>query len=482
MKKTFCRIAGLLLCLCLLVGMLAWLTRVTRLNDEICCYEDFMQNSRTYDVLFFGNSHMWNAVYPMELWAEQGLSSYNLSYSDARMGSTYWIIRSALEKVSPRVIVVDCYLLEDPETVVLPFFQSAYAYFPLSAVKIRAAFDMCPPAERSLDETFSLIWSFSQFHSRWPELRAADFAPAQETGRGAFPLVNVARPASACVTEDALVLDESYPNVPYLRRIAELCRERDIRLVLTVLPFPATREEAMAAGGLADLARELDVAYLNLLDAGLVDFQTDLYDSSSHLNVSGARKITAYLGSYLRLNCALPDHRGDPAFEAWDKDYLVWRQEADARLENQKVLQRSLMLLSDPHYASVIRIAPGSPLFADAQTGPLLRNLCGGAELPGFDEAAASGQSYLLLANRSQDLVLEAVGTDTLTTPLGELRVEPGRSLLLLGEERFSLCAEGDVSSSDAMCFVFSADMDPLPASSHAFALTAEGIYERCDY
>ena len=482
MKKTFCRIMGLLLTLCLLVGMLSYLTRVTRLNDEICCYDDYVRHPRNYDVFFLGNSHMLNGVYPMELWAESGIASYNMAYSAALMGGLYWVLRCTPAYTIPKVIVLDTFLINNEDPVSLPYFQEAMACLPFSLNKVRAAYDLCPPGEYSAEDRAALIWSFTQFHSRWPELTAADFSAKSASPFGTYPLVNVANPAKVISTADAFKLDDHYPNVLYLRRIAELCREKNIRLVLTTLPFPANRDEAMAANGVAVLAQELGVEYLNMLDLDLVDFQTDLFDSSSHLNVSGALKATRFLGEYLREECGLPDHRGDPVYAAWDTDYLLWRQELTQKLEEQRVLQRSLMLLSDPNYASVIRLAPGSPLFQDVQAKPLLENLCGGAALPGFDEAAAAGQSYLLLSNQSLGIVAEAVGSDVMDTPLGTLRVEPERSRLALEDKTCSLSAEGDQSASDAMCFVFTADLDPLPACSHAFALTGEGVYERSDY
>ncbi len=483
MKKTFCRIVGLLLCLCLLAGTLSYLGELTRLKGETNLYETFVEKPREYDVLFFGNSHMWDGVLPMELWAKTGIRSYNMSYSAALMGGLYWVIRCSLERASPEVIVLDTYLIANDDPVMLPYFEDAMASLPFSFNKVRAAFDLCPPGKYTAEDQAAVVWGFSKFHSRWPELTAQDFSPPARSGYGSYALVNVAPPSEYVPTDEALPLDDSYPNVPYLRRIAALCRERNVRLVLTMLPYPANHEEAMAANGVAILAEELGVEYLNMLDMGLVDLRTDLFDSSSHLNVSGAMKVTRFLGTYLRDVCGLPDRRDDPACAAWHEDHLLWRKEADARLEEQRVLQRTLMLLSDPNYAAVIRIAPGSPLLADPLTKPLLQNLCGGAELPGFDEAAAVGQAYLLLANRGEGLVIEAAGSDILDgTPWGDLCVEPEVSRMTLGGDIFTLSAEGNVSDSDCMCFVFTAGMEPLPACSHAFALTPENVYERCDY
>ncbi|MBO5497727.1 MAG: hypothetical protein J5967_10030 [Oscillospiraceae bacterium] len=478
MKKTFCRIAGLLLTLCLLSGILSWLTWISYSKDYTSRYEAFNATDRQYDVLFFGNSHMWDGLFPMELWEEYGITSYNLAFSAALMAPLYWIMQLSLDRAAPKVIVLDCYLLSNRSTILLPYLQNAMAAFPFSAKKVRAAFDLCPPGEYDFDDTFSLIWSFSQFHNRWPELTAADICPVLETSYGAYPLVNVEPPGALFKTEEALLLDDSYPNVVYLRRIAELCEERGIRLVLTTLPFPANEEEAMTANGVEALARELGVDYLNLLGSDIVDFETDMFDSISHLNWSGALKVSSWLGHWLRDNCALSDHRTDAAYSVWHEDYQRWRQESDARVGEQRVLSRTLMLLSDPQYASVIRLAPGSPFFADPQAAALLRNLSGGAVLPGFDEAAASGQSYLLLVNRREGIVLESVGSDSLPdTPFGAVRLASERAGLTLGETSCELTDGGD-----ALCFVFTADMESLPACSHAFALTAEGIWERCDY
>ena len=481
MKKTFCRVMGLLLTLCLLVGMLAGVNELTRLKNMSNLFDNFTDTKREYDVLLFGSSHMWDGVYPMELWAETGIASYNMAYTAARLGGVYWVIRCALEHAAPKVIILDPFLIEKETPVNLAIFQDAMAALPFSLNKIRAAYDLCPPGTGTAEERAAVVWGFSKFHSRWPDLMSADFTHSENPYYGAFPLVNVAPPHEAEPTDEALALDDSYPNVPYLRRIAELCREKNIRLVLTAIPYPANREETMAVNGVAVLAQELGVEYLNALDMDLINFRTDFFDNE-HLNVSGGLKYTAYLGNWLRENTELPDHRGDPAYAQWEADYLWWKQEKASWVETQRELPLTLMLLSDPDYASVIRISPGSSLFEEEKTRPLLKNLCGGAALPGFEEAAASGKSYLLLVNRSRGMALESVGTDTLNTPLGMILVEPARSQLTLGEEPCSLSAEGDQSDSDAMCFVFTSDMEPLSACSHAFALSVDGVFARCDY
>lgn len=55
---------------------------LTKLSDPGYAYSknrDFIEHSDSYDVLFFGNSHMANGVFPMELWNDYGIVSYNLA-------------------------------------------------------------------------------------------------------------------------------------------------------------------------------------------------------------------------------------------------------------------------------------------------------------------------------------------------------------------------------------------------------------------
>ena len=43
-----------------------------------------------------------------------------------------------------------------------------------------------------------------------------------------------------------------------------------------------------------------------------MNWKKDTNDSGDHLNLSGSRRMTVYIGDYLRDNCELADHRPDP--------------------------------------------------------------------------------------------------------------------------------------------------------------------------
>ena len=118
-----------------------------------------------------------------------------------------------------------------------------------------------------------------------------------------------------------------------LKKITEICRERGISLVLFSAPSPANWT-MRRHNTVQDTAESLGLPYIdgNLLDLG-IDWDTDTYDRGDHLNYSGAAKVTAWLGDYLRREApGLTDRRGDPDYEIWDRDAAAFR----ARLEAQE--------------------------------------------------------------------------------------------------------------------------------------------------
>ena len=63
------------------------------------------------------------------------------------------------------------------------------------------------------------------------------------------------------------------------------------------------------------------MSYLNLNDTKTnvgINWETDCLDKGDHLNVSGAEKVSNALGTYLKEQYALPDHRGEKAYASWD--------------------------------------------------------------------------------------------------------------------------------------------------------------------
>ena len=62
-----------------------------------------------------------------------------------------------------------------------------------------------------------------------------------------------------------------------------------------------------------------------------IDPQHDTKDGQ-HLNYWGGVKFTSWLGSYLKENYALEDHRDDPGYKTYQDAYEIYRDYIDDKL------------------------------------------------------------------------------------------------------------------------------------------------------
>ncbi len=348
--------------LCLIV---VGLSRVFERKTSAQMYDAFFEAGENFDVLFLGTSHTSNGVLPLQLWQEQGIGSYNMAGHGNQLATTYWVLVNALDYTDPRVVVLDLsYLSENQKTSLVSVNQTHVSLdaIPFSWNKIRMVNDLFDTA----GEKAEFLADFIIYHDRWSELTAEDFHYQPLSYKGATPGYSVAVPQAAVKLDRSEVCGNDTVGVEYLRKILNLCKARDIDVVLTYLPFPASGDKQREANLGYEIADACEVPYLNFLDMDVVDYDTDCLDADSHLNLSGAVKVTRYLGEYLRENYDLPDRR-------CDAEYVSWQQEADKfaqsisglLLVDQTSPLTSLMLLAEPDIHAILTVSTDQSQWED---------------------------------------------------------------------------------------------------------------------
>ena len=293
------------------------------------------------DVVFIGSSQVYSAVSPMEMWKTQGVAGYCLSTSGQTAPSSYYYLLNCLRRQTPKVVAVDLLALFEKPAGKEFNNRSAVDNLPLSPEKLRLAGTLW--AEQQNGESFfSYLAPVLRYHGRWKELKDADFSLKrdydyargydmrygsrllQKVTREDFPMLTRAP------TEEEEPVEEAAAE--YYRRMADVCREKGIRLLLFRTPCAGTgweQDNAMRRFAQACGADFLDFNDPTVWDAMNFQCEEDMLDSM-HLNVRGTKKLSAFLGELLRRQYDLPDHRGEEAYAFWERDRTVYEAELRA--------------------------------------------------------------------------------------------------------------------------------------------------------
>ena len=146
-------------------------------------YQSFFEQEEDFDVLFIGNSHMKYSVFPMELWNDYGIVSYNMAVEAQVLPADYWQMKNVLDYTDPDLIVIDCYYLSETDKV-YSHMHTAFDSIPLSRTKIDAIIDLLDGEKTDLTY-LEFLWNYSLYHNRWNELGEKDFGRRDENTKGA---------------------------------------------------------------------------------------------------------------------------------------------------------------------------------------------------------------------------------------------------------------------------------------------------------
>lgn len=264
------------------------------------------ERKNSLDVLFIGDSLGICSFSPMQLWQEQGLTSFSACQTREIVQETYAMLKTAFETQSPQVVVL--------ETNV--FFRRNYM------VK-----ELVETAQTGVLQALPVF----MYHDIWKSVPAGNRYPREDfkgfkiyTEKKAYKRGSY---METCADEGK---EEISPVTSlYMERILKLCEEHGAKFLMVSAPSPdnysMAKHEVLQAYADAHGVTYVD---MNLLTDELgINWKKDSMDKGDHLNIRGAKKVTAYMGKVLTERFELPDHRGDAEFEDWDEEYKVYEKE-----------------------------------------------------------------------------------------------------------------------------------------------------------
>ena len=372
--SSFKRVVSVALLLALVLSGVAFWSRALRMNDGYYKNTPFIRDDREYDVLFFGTSHVVNSVFPMQLWKDFGLTSYNLAIHGGSIASSYWMLKTALDYQKPKIAVMDVLLTKSNYMQTdLPMAHAAMDPFPLTKTKLQAIWDIYDsPKDRA-----ELLFPLDVFHNRWKnldtEMLKRGFGDSQVTPeKGGESRIRVYPVEAPLVVSAEDAAQEQTEGLRYLEKFILLCQQEGITPVITYIPYRGAgdAEEQRYSNAAILLAQSLGAETVDLQHTDLMDDDTDWYDDGSHTNPLGAKKVTQALGDFLTARYDLPDHRdsGD-----WAEDYETYYAYQAENIQKTEDLWSLLCLLSVEDFTANVSVSPAYDM--DTVTRKLLDSL-----------------------------------------------------------------------------------------------------------
>ena len=316
-RNALLRVTQLALACALVVGTLALSSRIfVPKNNQ----KEFGQHDEaafgvlgepqdSLDVIFIGDSEAYCSFSPLQLWHEQGIASYVCATSAQRLPYTRTILKHALDRQHPSIVILETNCL----------FRHTSVEF---------------AASRALQDVFPVF----EYHDRWKTLRAEDFVAERQTTwtdpYSGFRLRTSVDSADANSAENYMRRGDKRANMGrvnrfYLEQLATLCHDHGAELVLVSAPsvknWSSARHDNVNA-----IADELGLAYIDLNDGEKrvkIDWSRDTLDKGDHLNLRGASKVTHAVGELLKGHFGLKGHAGDVAYLAWNEDFDRYERE-----------------------------------------------------------------------------------------------------------------------------------------------------------
>lgn len=331
-------------------------------STEVASKEYHKYERNKFDVIFLGPSTMKNAIYPMQLYNELGMASYNLAAGSQSLASTYYLAKEVIREQNPELIVVDC-------------FFSAYEQEYLSNEHLHYVTDMMCGWEKyeliqdivPLEYWSEFIFPMARYHDRWKDIEINDFMHTENYTYGAkihfssYPIENFN------IIEESVSLPVI--SEKYLKKIIDLCEENKVKLLLVTLPVDFGGVHGTIGdmyqcqkyyNQISKIAEENNVTYLNFMyeaeNVGL-DYMKD-FDGGYHLNAYGAPKMTSYLGEFIKNNYEIPDVRGNSeySFMASDYDEFIKYFNERSLVAEKNIVEYFSMLNQMDNYSIIISV------------------------------------------------------------------------------------------------------------------------------
>lgn len=316
---------------------------------------EYYEETMPHDVVFIGDCEVYENINPMLLWARYGITSYIRGNAQQLAWQSYYMLEDTLRYETPKIVVYNVQALIHDRPQKEEYNRMTLDGMRWSPVKLKAIQSSLCEGENLMDYIFPVL----RYHKRITELGKEDITYFNKRKKvahnGYYMRIDVLPVSQSDVADISWLMggeedstseeeedvedpwgeiEEKNPDEPelqtnlsgdekegekfgvlpmeYLDKIRELCKEKGMKLLLMKAPSLAPRWYESDNRQVVEYAQTYHLPYINfyeLLEETEIDYETDTYDGGLHMNLSGADKLTEYLGEVLSKDYHMPNHR-----------------------------------------------------------------------------------------------------------------------------------------------------------------------------
>ena len=263
-------------------------------------FEIASEKEDTIDVLFLGDSLVYSSISPMEIWNEFGYTSFDCSGAAMIMPDAYEYLEYAVEREHPKVVMMEANILfRDP-----------------------AKRDLATSLASKAKEIMPII----TYHNNWKNYLVKG---TMENWINVYKGYKYITKVKSGKNEDYMIYNKEKELIPkgnykYFEKMIELCEKNNIKLILIGCPSQLSWKYTKHNTA-TKIAKKYNLEFINLntLNIG-INWVKDTKDRGAHLNNSGSKKVSIFLGNYLKDNNLAIDHRNDKTYEDWNTAYSLY--------------------------------------------------------------------------------------------------------------------------------------------------------------
>lgn len=326
----------------IVLWMLVHLTYILRTNGDVKDrYVGFYAEKKdSIDVAVIGSSPVPMCLITPEIYGDLGVTVYPVSSNMQRPVATKYLVEEILKTQKPELFVFEMRMWGARDEDLLGNMAHTREVtdnmkYSINRIKTINAMVSDP------DERITYYFDIFKYHSNWKTLFLWSqfrtlFYEYPEDLKGFLPDSDVGPSDAPALVEAGSKLEIPSEQEAYLLDLLEYLKEKDINALFIISPYSVKEDEQKKYNYMAEIIEKSGYPFVDMnshLDEIGLDFETDIRDFGTHLNVLGAQKTTEWFEKYLKENyidagtALTTDHRGDKRYVSWDKAYEKWEAE-----------------------------------------------------------------------------------------------------------------------------------------------------------